>query len=362
LRILDRYIIKNFLASLFYCLFIFAVLYVVVDVFSNLDEIIKSRTSLTDLRDYYTNLLPIIFVQMAPMSVLLATLYSLGNMVRNREILAMRASGISLLRIVQPYILLALGMSVVVFLVNNQLVPEATLNSQRIKETRIKQSRDRHQEKVLNQLALYGADNSLFYIDRFDPKEKELTGIVILKHDGLQRLTSKVVAKLGRWQDGRWIFYDCLIYKFDENGRIQQQPLFFKERIMQIQERPQDFSRRVLDPSLLSYQALRRHIEKLSGSGAKLVRRLLIELYYKISFSFSSLVVVFLGIPFALLTSRGGALYSIGICMALSFGYYGLQGISLALGKAGFLSPVFSAWMANIIFFSIGLFLFERVR
>ena len=110
----------------------------------------------------------------------------------------------------------------------------------------------------------------------------------------------------------------------------------------------------------MNYRKLKNYIERLSGSGAQIVQKLLVELHHKISFPFVSLVIIFLGIPFALSTQGKGKVASIGLSIVISFFYYTVEALSLALGKRGSMPPFLSAWFANFLFAAVGIMLMRR--
>ena len=134
MRIIDRYLLRGFLDSLFYCLVLFFVLFVVIDVFNNLDEFLKHGVSLRIIISYYLYSLPAIFVQVVPVAVLVAILYMLGNLNRHNEILALKASGISAFHILAPYLFMGVLISFGVFLMSEKVVPHTAVTSASIME------------------------------------------------------------------------------------------------------------------------------------------------------------------------------------------------------------------------------------
>ena len=104
MRILDRYIIKPIFFAILSCILLFCFLYIIVDIFGHLDEIIRQKISLSLLIDYYLAYIPFIFTQITPIACLLSTLYVLGNLCRHNEIIAMRSAGISTFKIIRGLI------------------------------------------------------------------------------------------------------------------------------------------------------------------------------------------------------------------------------------------------------------------
>ena len=109
MKILDRYLLKNFLIPLSYCLFVFCLLYVVIDVFGHLDEILRNNVPFVVLVKYYLSLLPLVFVQTVPVATLLAVVYMIGTMNRSNELTALKASGINISSFLLPVFAIAIS-------------------------------------------------------------------------------------------------------------------------------------------------------------------------------------------------------------------------------------------------------------
>ena len=138
MKIIDKYLLKHFTGPFFFCLVLFVFLYAVIDLFDNLNEMVESGVELWVLLPYYLNSVPLIVVQTAPIAVLVSIMLSLGTFNRNNEIIAMRASGISLLRILAPLIAAGFLISAAIFIVSDRVVPDTTMNVSEIREEKIK--------------------------------------------------------------------------------------------------------------------------------------------------------------------------------------------------------------------------------
>lgn len=360
MKIIDRYITREFIMPFFYCLFVFISLYIVIDLFSRLEDILKHHVEITILLQYYAAFLPIIFVRTAPIAVLLSTLYVLGNLSKYNEVLAFKASGLNIWRLALPFLFLGLIISIATLIINDKVIPQANLISTTVKEEHLDKEKKQDQQRIVENIAIYGAHNRLIHVRKFYAQEKRLEEITILEQDEHERVTAKIQAKVAKWSDNGWVFLDCIIYNFDQLGQEVDKPNYYKKMLFDIEERPKDFLRRESSAEFMNYKELRLYIQRLSGSGAKIVRKFLVDLHYKISFPFVSLVIIFLGIPFALSTQGTGKIASIGMCLAISFFYYTIEALSLALGKRGTLPPFLSAWFANILFATVGIMLMRR--
>jgi len=364
MRILDRYILKSTVSVFLGTQALFFLLYIVIDVLSHLDEILKYRMDVALITTYYSAYLPVIFIQTSPIACLLAVLYTFGRLNRNNEIIAMRSAGLSLWQVCRSTVVFGCIISALVFLTNENLAPKAQETTERIKRQMEYSGSDKKKNRSVQfkNLSLYGFKNRLFFINSFYPAENTIEGITILEQDKEQNITSKIMAEKGVWEDNHWTFYKCTIFNFDASGRIRDTPEFYEELAMYITETPKDFLEQRQSPEYMNISQLRNYIRKIAKSGATtVIRKLKVDLLYRTSFPFTSLVIILLGIPFSLaIKKRGVALSSVGVCIIIAFLYYVLDAVSIALGKAGILPPSLAAWATNICFFSLALYKFQE--
>jgi len=305
------------------------------------------------------------FVQVAPFACLLSTLYTFSKLNHNNEIIAMRASGLSVFYITKTAIIFGLLISMLIFWITDRVSPHTTLLTKQIQVKMDEKKKDRKESKseVLSNLSMYGSKNRLFFIDRYYPATMTMDGVIILEQDEHQNLTRKIVANKGIYEDGIWKFYQSITYDFDLNGQIVDEPLYLEEEIMTIPETPRDFLAQRQKPEFMTIGQLDNYIWKMSRSGATtVIRNLKIDLYQKFTAPFASLIIILLGIPFSLMMhKRASGLSSIGISILVGFGYYILDAVCVAIGKGGVLPPVLSASLAHIIALTFSISLIRRL-
>lgn len=361
MKIFDRYLIKHFLFPLVYCLFLFIFLYVTADIFGNLEDILKNHIAPAILLQYYISFIPSIFVQTLPIASLLAIVYMLSIFNKNNELTAAKACGISLKQLLLPVFIISVMLGLVNFIVNETIVPRGMVNAEKIKSQYIdSQHKLDKGPALIEDLTLYSKKNQLVYAQEFNMKNKSLTGIIIIERDNAHKLRRKILASSALWKEGKWVFYDCIIYRFDERGKSAGNPLVFKEKIIDLTETPEQLKRYEFQTGHISYAELENHIDRLSGSNPKILNSMKTDLYFKSALPFVSVIIMLLGIPFALSTKRGGAMSGIGISLFVGLSYYGSIYIVLALGKGGLLPPIVAAHLPNIIFLLIALRLLKR--
>lgn len=366
--ILDRYILKSILVIFVGTMFTFAFLFILIDLFTNLQDFIEKKVALDVIAQYYVSLLPSLIVQTSTMACLISVLFTYSNLNAHNEIIAIRASGMNFWKITRPALVFALFVSILVFLVNEKFVPQSSIINQQIRDTQIKvvPSQKGHGMPPIHNLTFYGLKNRLFFIDTFDPNTNELTGITIIEQDHNQKLVEKIVAFKGSWTGIAWKFFNCQITTYnnalpnDPSGNIQMSAT----KLMDIKETPKDFLRQRMDISSMNLRQLHGYIKRFSGSGAiKTVNDLRVDLHERITLPIRNFVIVLIGLPFVLMSGgrrRGMTFTAITIALVIGFLYYVSDAVGLALAKGGALLAWEGAWLTPILFTLMALFIIFR--
>ena len=368
MRILDRYILKSIIIAFTGTVFTFAFLFILIDLFSNLQDFISRNIPLDVMVQYYASFLPSIVVQTSTMACLISVLFTYSNLNAHNEIIAIRASGMNFWQITRPALIFAIFVSALVFLVNEKFVPQSSMANQQLRDTQIKISpyQKGHGLPDIHNLTFYGLRNRLFFIDTFNPNTYELSGITIIGHDHNQHLVEKIVALKGRWTGIDWKFYNCQVTTY--NSTLPNDPpsgiRMYMEKLMDIPEMPKDFLRQRMDITSMNLQQLNSYIKRFAGSGAlKTINNLRVDLHQKITFPLRNFVIVLIGLPFALMSvgkRKAMTFTSIAIALVIGFLYYVSDAVGLALAKGQALLPWEGAWLTPIIFTLVGLFIILR--
>lgn len=360
MRLLDRYFVKSFSWGIAFCLALFTVLFVIIDSFNNLNEFLRHGVTLGIVLSYYFYLLPSILIQVVPVSALVSILFVLGNLSRHNEIMALKAGGVSTLKILSPVLFTGLLISFVIFLIHETAAPKAAVNSTAIMEGLILKGKKDLNERAIKNVTLRSKNGQILFAREMEVTTKTLHDVVVLENNRGQVVKSKLVAKKARYEDGRWIFLDTIKYRLNRSGDIVGDPVFSEELTMELPEKPEDFMREASQIEFMSSKQLKNYITSFKGPGNKLIRRLWVDYHAKIAFPFVSLVVILIGAPLALKIERGKTVAGIGASLAVVLLFYSIDSICLALGKGGFLPPILAAWFTNVFFASVGLYLIKN--
>lgn len=360
--IIEKYVFKGFIALFLLCLVLLWVLYIIGDIFGFLDEILKAGISVSSLAAFYYYLTPFILTQIIPISALIASVYLLGNLNKDSEITAMRASGISVWEILRPILATAFLVSLFVFIVNDKLLPGAMRKANRIRYEKLDVAKRGKTGSVnVYNVAIYGRGGKIIFARRFDIQKEMLEDIIIHQNDAQQDLILKISAKSMHWtEDGNWRGKDVVIYKTDNSGQFIGEPTVAAEMDMPMIETPTDFVNNQWKPEFMSYKRLRGYMEVFAMSSKKTYRRLLVDLNYKIAFPFACVMTVLISAPFVLSTQRGKALLGMAKGILIALLYIPVMAVGLALGKGGVLPPILGAWLSNIIFGALSIYLLSK--
>lgn len=357
MKLLDRYILRRFLLTVFFALIAFTVIFVVVDLIENLDRFIDHQVPRHVVASYYLYYLPYIMTLILPVAMLLASLFSIGQMARFNELIAIRSSGVSIYRILAPVFVAAFVVSVVDYYFSETIVPITNDRKFQIKRTYLDRVPRRVQIRRANVYIQDTADRRVF-IGFFDPRKKIGHNVSIQQYKG-SRMVKRWDARRLVWQDSIWVLESGYLRDFEAKGE-RAQP-FANVHFAGLNFRPSDLASVQKPPEEMSYRELKLFIREVKRNGGN-PRQWLVDLYMKIAFPFSNLIIVMFGAPLASTKRRSGAMVGFGISLAICFLYFGIIRIGQSLGHNGRLTPWLGAWIGNILFGSVAVYLLYRAE
>lgn len=358
-RVLHRYVIREYLKILSLSLSSLILIYLVVLFFQKVDLFVKYKAPFSLIFLYLLYKIPeVIFQWTLPYGVLLATLLTLGTLSRNSEITAMKAGGVSLYRITFPLFFIALFISLCSFLGNEYLVPSTNQKTRYLLSVQLRKESPASFFK--NYKIWYRSDHYIFNIQLLDPNRKALMGFTLYRFDDQFRCVQRIDAREAKWINGVWKCYDGTARNFDEKEAIGTTA--FKEFELSLPETWESFQNIERQSREMSYTELRTYVQKIQSAGYNSTRYL-VDLYAKLSYPFLNLIMILIGVPFALKTGRsGGVALSIGISIMIGFAYGVTFYVFLSFGKSGILSPFLSSWIPTILFGLGGIFTLMTIR
>jgi LPS export ABC transporter permease LptG/LPS export ABC transporter permease LptF len=363
--ILDEYVMTEFLRNFVLVLSSLCVLFIIFTFFELIGDIIRYRTPLVTVGDYLLNLIPFILYNVTPLCSLIAVLITFGALSRTSEMTAMKATGVSLYRIVAPVLLIATILSALLFVFDEVYLPtanrrqEALLSVIRGKPAQTYLRPDR--KWMSGQTAANTEPTRIFYYQFFDPDRNVFANLTVFefKPDSFT-LTRRIFAESAHWDDGtgRWVFENGWQRTFGGEAISSYQP-FTLQSFPEIHEQPGYFKKEERPSQEMSYSELSNYIQDLRQSGFDTMR-LRVQLNRKLAYPLITLVMAILAIPFSLSAGKRGSIAGMGAAIGLAIAYWVIAGIFENLGNVASLPAVMAAWSPDILFAMAGSYLLLR--
>ncbi len=361
-RILDRYIVKSFL---FYWVVTMAALILLTEVVTFfldlLNDVIRNQIPAVMVLDYFLHLTPQLLYITAPLGVLIAVLVSFGILNQRNELTAIKASGISLYRMTLPIFLLASILSTGMFVFEHFYIPQANRRQDSVRN-RIK-GRPAQTYLRPDRRWILGEDSRIFYYNYFAPDEQVLGGVTVFELDPTSfQLNRRISAARAHWEPrlGGWVFEEGWVRELS-GGSVRAFQTFPVRLFPELREPPSYFLKEVRQSSQMNFLELRSYVQDLRQSGFDVVP-LDVQFHRKFSFPLFSLIMAFIGVPFAFSLGKKGALTGIAASIGIAICYWAVSSLFEALGNLNELPAVAAAWSPNLVFGLGGLYLLLRVE
>jgi lipopolysaccharide export system permease protein len=352
--VVNRYVIREFIGMLIPILLAFVIVYLIVDFFDRLDILLRNHATAGAAARYFIFKVPLILTQIMPPAVLAALLLSLGMLSRRNEIIALRASGVSLVQTALPLLGVAALISVGTLAWNETVVPYCTRQYQYVNNVEI---RKRPQRGILSdrEIWYHGADG-FYNIEHIDERHQTLFGLTVYRTDADFDLRSVIQVASAQWTGHAWVNTDPVERSAGADDTIATTRLPADRQV--IHETPNDFLEVRREPEELSYLELRQRIHELAQKGID-ASSYLVDLNMKLAVPFTTLVLACVAIPLAGRVQRHPSVAAIvGVGLVVGFAYWVTLALTNSLGEGNVLPPVVSAWAANLIFLLLGAALF----
>lgn len=360
MRILDRYVIREFARMVGIGVLAFVTIFITLNMVEKVDNFIDNRVPVHTVLKYYAFQVPYILTLTLPVAVLISALFTTGQLARRNELVAMRASGVRFARTVIPLLLGGLAASVFSFAVSEFVQPAASSVVTSIETNEIRKSPGRAEPRIRANLTYRGKNGLLYSTPEYDTKLNVMKDLVV-EQSRAGRLVFRVNAARATWQDSVWVLTEAWVRWFSENGEVERETYIPRAPLPVLRDYPNDILREQRKPEDMSYRELRRLVGSIDESGGD-PAKYRVGLAMKIAFPFANLIVVLVGAPLTARLRKGGLAVGVGIGLGLAFIYYGMMKGSQALGDHGLLPPLVAAWASNVVFAVCGVILVLRAE
>jgi LPS export ABC transporter permease LptF/LPS export ABC transporter permease LptG len=358
--LLDDYVLRDFFVYLGMILATFLVLVVVFTLFELLGDILRNQVPPSVVAEYLLNVTPYLLYNVAPLVMLLAVLVTFGLMQRSNEITAIKATGVSIYRIVTPVIVAAAVLAAALFFADQFYLPHTNKRQEALHN----QIKGKPAQTYLrpDRKWIFGQHNDIYYYQFFDPDRDQFGNLTVFQLDRPSfTITRRVHAERAHWADSlnRWIYEQGWDRSLNGSAIANYRP-FDVATFPELRETPSYFKKEVKQYSEMNYEELRSYIRDLQQSGFDVVR-LRVQLHKKLSYPLITLIMAVLAIPFSVSTTKKGAITGVAVAVGIAVFYTVVSRLCEAMGDLSQLPPALAAWSPDLIFVLVGGYLILKV-
>ena len=355
MRLLDRYVIGNFLQVYFYCIAGFISIWLIFDVSDNISSFIDNHIGLALVARYYGTQIPQVFIILLPVSLLLSLLFALGRMSRANEIVSMLTAGVSLPRLLLPLIGMGLLTVAASMALNYSLAPHAEL----ARKTFISEAQSRPGRTIQGQIFRNRTDQRTWFVQNFLQRSNTFNNVQVLQQDANDNIVTNYVAARAVYspETKTWELENARVVHYDQSGNIVDEQFFPSLKIEHWSETPFRLGSANERAEFLSLPELHEYLHFNADFPATLLAPFRTHLQYRLALPWTCFVVVCIAAPLGIGYSRRGVLSSVAAAVFLVFSMNFLVHLFLALGEGYRVPAWIAAWTPNILFMAIGLYL-----
>jgi lipopolysaccharide export system permease protein len=374
MRLLDRYLLRELVTPLAFCLAGFLLLIVAADLSNRLGDFQAHKLHLIDIGAYYAVQLPEMLVRIMPMTLLLALLYTLTNHARHNEITAMRAAGVSLWRLARPYFAVGFLASLAMFAVNELWVPDADERAAQVLRSRESAGKTSATRDVIANLGFTSAKDAerrTWLIGAYDRRTGTMFNVQVdrLRADGQRWLT----AEQGQFTNEVWTFYNVREFRQNPtNSRTVPSLVTNVLAVPDFSETPEEIQSEIKISDRLGVRSARGvdipvaeifNYLRLHPHPSPTDRHwLLTKLHGRLAEPWTNFVVVLIALPFGVASGRRNLFVGVAGSILICFCFFVVQQLCLAMGTGGWLPGWLAGWLPNLTFGFAGVWLTTRAR
>ncbi len=355
---IDRYIFLRLLSITLFVMLVLVFIFIVIDFSENSEDFTdKGATFVQIFGIYYLNYIPEMIRLIIPVAAFVACLYLTGQMTERLEITALKAAGVSLYRLLVPYLVFAVIASISISLLDGFVIPDA--NQKRIAfESEYLEGRSDKVDR--NQIFRQESEQSIFKINYFNADENTGHRVDVTNFAG-DSISQTIFIQRMIWQpdSSKWKLENIDKKTFTANG-YKTTHIDSMDTTLNIL--PRDLARKTSDIYQLTYPEAENYIASIERSGAGNVELPKVQLYSRYAYPFSIIVVIIVGFALASVRRSGGKGFYIAAGLTVSFLYLVMMKVIEPFGGKGEISPLLAAILPHLIFLVIGIGILINTR
>ncbi len=356
----DRYILRLFVLVTAITMASMLLLFLVSRFIDVLEHMQSNNIEVSVLWRYLGTVALDMAYQFLPMAILIGTVLTFSLLSRSNEVIAWRAAGVSLFRLATPVVVMAILLGLVTFFIDDKLLTVTNREQERL-ENVIKNREVRSYRRADRQW-LFGQGRFIYHYEQYDSEAQSLHELEVFEFDDGHHLIRRLYTTKATYQgEGLWVFESGWTRTFAEDEELAFQA-FVEPHTARFPETPDYFEDEERMPAQMNWTELREQADVAKRSGRP-DPQLQAQLHRKFSYPAATIAMALVALPFSFRLGRqGGALYSVGLALALAIAFFFLDTVFTTLAETAALPPFLGAWAPVGLFSILALYLFLGVR
>lgn len=365
MKLVRTYVMREYMIVLSYCVLGLCLIHVIIDMFNNASKMIDAGPPWHMVLRYYVSYLSPSLELLLPAALLLATLFTLWQLARHHELVAMQASGISLTSVLSTFLKVGLVTSILLAMAKETVIPSAARWASDFQKSNFTAS---GANRTTPLSYMNSRDHRLWNIREFSPKQpNRLKGVKVTQQRPNGSREFVIEAERVEWLDGEWCFYINTPPRYftedDAPRKDAESPIEHETvRSMPFTETPRDFAAMATPPEYQTAFEMKRYMDHHTRLSRSVLAEKWTNFHSHLAMPWACLIVTLFGIPVGARTARQSILTGVFLAIGLFFCFYALNQVGVFLAKNGTLPAIAGAWLSNVVFLLVGLVLLCRTH
>lgn len=355
MKLVQRYLMQQFLPVCFVALLFFVVLLELGDLFSNFWKYLSNDVSAANILKILWLYIPKCISFSMPMAILFSSSYTMGNMYSRNELTAIFASGFPLFSLIFPLLVTGLILSAVMFFFEDRIVIHSVYEKNKLNKILLKQEVSLSNTNVV---VLSESGTIIYTADYYQDAEKKLYSVLVIARNQDGSLKAIIKSPYAAWNGSEWIPGESIIYSVSDTQTVEMTKNILPVKLTEV---PDTFKRNITSVDELTSVNAKKHIDSIRKAGLPYAEQL--SNYYKrFSFPLTIFIVLFFSISLGGRFKKNIMLMSLLLSLSVAVLYYVTQMVTMLFAKWEYISPFAGAWFPVILFICISTVILGYAR
>lgn len=356
----DLYIIRRLLQGYAVLVGGLIVFFIVLHYVEYVDDFLDRGATMADVfLVYYPSYIPEIVRLTSPLALYLSAVFLTGRLAQKMELASLQTSGVSLYRIMVPFLLVGVLLTGFQFWMGGWVVPATNATRLAFEQ---EYTRDGARRMEYTNIHRQNRPGSMLSVTFYERGTMTATSVTLEQFDGFSTLVERIDAPRMTWVDSlaSWRLLDATVRRFDADGSERRYSVARLDTVLSLM--PRDLARTQGEVDAMTIPEAALFLETLRRTGANRLGRPLVAWYSKFAYPFAHLILLLLAVPMASVRRRGGQAVRMGIGLSIAFTYLAVMKLTEPFGYSGALSPLVTAWLPHVVFATGALILLVKTR